>query len=220
MTARHSGQAHAVSIRRTLAAGAVLAIVLTACGDDDADDDAPPPASEAAPPATTDPDPGPGPGPDGGEPGATVTTGLETGTGTAPAGADAWRAAITTAETDTGGVAFALDGERNGWEVTVAVGDRGLEVQLGASGTDVLGSTDDDPLDADDRAALAGTVTLADAIATALVEVPGALDSAEADSGPGGASVWEVTVVAADGRDVEVAVDVATGEVLLVERDD
>jgi uncharacterized membrane protein YkoI len=32
--------------------------------------------------------------------------------------------------------------------------------------------------------------------------------------------VWEVTVVAADGRDVEVAVDVATGEVLLVERDD
>jgi uncharacterized membrane protein YkoI len=121
--------------------------------------------------------------------------------------ADSWRAVIDTAEAHADATAYEIDQEDTSTDVDVAVGDRSVEVTVSADGTEVVG-TEEDELDADDRQALAeATVTLADAIATAVVQVPGTLDDAALDE-DGGTVVWEVTVIET-GDDVEVFVDVS-----------
>jgi len=192
--------------RRSRLAGAACAAVLAlgACGDDD---DAP---SRSAAASASSPTGGPGAG--------TSTGGAPRNTAAAPPGDAAWAAAVATAEADAGGAAVAIDAGRDGFEVDVAVGDRTVEVRLGATGTDVLRRTDDEPLDADERAALEGGVPLTDAVATALAEVPGTLDGADPGSAQG-TPVWEVDVETGTG-DVEVVVDASTGDVVHVERDD
>ncbi len=133
--------------------------------------------------------------------------------------AEVWQMAIDTAESEAGGSAYELDDQDDDgtWQVDVAVDDRSVEVTVSADGTQVVGTEDDD-LDDDDRQALAAaTITLADAITTALAEVPGTLDDAEIDADDGTVA-WQVTVdVTPDVADVYV--DVATGAVLRVERD-
>lgn len=126
-------------------------------------------------------------------------------------------AAIGLAESEAGGTAFEVDREDDGtegWEVSVAVGDEEVDVDVDLAGTEVLGTDRDDDLDDDERAALAAaTITLADAIRTALAEVDGVLDDVELDE-EDGTGVWEVSV----GDDTEVYIDVATGDVLRVDQ--
>ena len=101
-----------------------------------------------------------------------------------------------------------------------------LKVKQLADGTDylpinpmgqvpALRTDDGDDLDSDERAALdSAQITLADAIRTALEEVGGTLDDVELDE-DGGTVAWEVSI----DDDVEVYVDITTGEVLRVDRD-
>lgn len=124
--------------------------------------------------------------------------------------------AIATAETEAGGIAYEIDDQDDDgtWEVDVAVDDRSVEVTVSADGSTVEGTEEDD-LDADDRAALdAASITLQEAIETAIGEVGGVLDDAELDE-ENGEYAWEVTVDGADSGDDDVEVRVAvTGEVL------
>lgn len=129
-------------------------------------------------------------------------------------------AAIATAQAETGGVAYEIDDEDDNreWEVEVRVGDRSVEVNVSFDGGTVLSTDDDDDLDSDDRAALdAATITLEQAIETALAEVNGTLDDVELDSDDG-RHYWEVTIDDSDrGDDVEVKVDVTTGEIIEID---
>lgn len=162
---------------------------------------------------------------DTGADGEAEDTGSETlaeGTGD-DAGADdldvLW-AAISTAEEDAGGTAYEVDDQDDDgtWEIDVAVGDRSIEVTVTSDGAEVVGTDDDDDLDDDDRRALdAATITIQDAITTALNEVPGTFDDAELDE-EDGSFHWEISIDATDGDDdVEVYVDVESGDVVRVD---
>ncbi|SOC52531.1 PepSY domain-containing protein [Ornithinimicrobium cerasi] len=131
-------------------------------------------------------------------------------------------AAIATAEAEAGGTAYEIDDQDDDgtWEVDVAVDDRSVEVTVSADGATVE-ATEDDDLDEDDRAALdAATITLVDAITTAVTEVDGVLDDAELEE-EDGSFFWEVSVDrtsnGAGDDDVEVRVDVTTGDVVEVD---
>lgn len=129
--------------------------------------------------------------------------------------------AIATAEAEAGGTAYEIDDEDDdeAWEVGIAVDDRGVEVKVSADGTTVTGTDDDDDLN-DERTGLQqAQVGIADAIETAIAEVGGTLDDAEL-SDDDGRYAWEVTVDADGDDDVEVYVDITSGEVLGVDRDD
>lgn len=132
-------------------------------------------------------------------------------------------AAIELAEAEAGGTAFEIDRDdlgAGGWEVSVAVGDDEVDVDIDREGTEVLGTDTDDDLDAEERAALdTATVTLADAIQTALDEVGGGLlDDVELDE-ERDTVAWEVTIDDGAGSDdVEVYVDIVTGEVVQADR--
>lgn len=125
--------------------------------------------------------------------------------------------AIETAEGEAGGTAYGIDDQEDdgSWEVDVAVGDRSVEVTVGADGS--VTSTEDDDLDDDDRAGLdAATITLSEAIEQAVGEVGGHLDDAELDEDDG-THFWEVSLDGTDrGDDIEVKVSVA-GEVLEID---
>ncbi|WP_131103925.1 PepSY domain-containing protein [Ornithinimicrobium sufpigmenti] len=125
--------------------------------------------------------------------------------------------AIQTAEEEAGGTAYAIDDQDDdgSWEVDVVVGDRSVEVTVGADGS-VVGTEDDD-LDDDDRAGVdAATITLSEAIEQAVGEVGGHLDEAELDEDDG-SHFWDVSLDGTDrGDDIEVTVSV-TGEVLEIE---
>ncbi|MFV0535605.1 MAG: PepSY domain-containing protein [Cumulibacter sp.] len=127
--------------------------------------------------------------------------------------------AIDKAEADTGGTAFEIDDQDDDgtWEVDVRTGDTAVEVSLSADGTQVL-NTEDDDLDAEDKAALdAASITLSDAITLAIEHVGGDLDDAELDGGDDGEGPhWEVSVDATDQGDVEVKVSI-DGEILNVD---
>ncbi|SRR5690625_4294602 len=198
-----------------------LAVPLAACGSDDEEPESPAPITEdgtpasgdtgASPDAATDPTTAPTAGPTG-EP----TTDADA---VPPAGADESGvfAAIELAEAELGGTAFEVDREDSpaGWEITVAVDNREVDVDVDQSGTEVLRTDDGDDLDDDDRAALdSAQVTLTDAIRTALDEAGGTLDDVTLDE-EDGTVAWEVGL----DDDVDVYVDVATGEVLRVDRD-
>ncbi|GAA1135120.1 PepSY domain-containing protein [Ornithinicoccus hortensis] len=128
-------------------------------------------------------------------------------------------AVIAVAEGEAGGTAYEIDDQDDdgSWEVDVAVGDRSIEVTVSADGQVV--ETEEDDLDEDDRDALAAaTITIVDAAAAGLDEVDGTLDDIELDE-EDGTFAWEVTIDTADDDDVEVYVDVTTGEVIRVDRD-
>lgn len=143
--------------------------------------------------------------------------------GSAPAGAAGdltvlGLAAIAGAEAETGGVAFGIDDQDDDgtWEVDVRVGDQHVEVTMSADGQTVE-STGEDDLDDDYRAGLdQATITLAEAIERATAEVGGTLDDAELDEDDG-RYAWDVTVDAPDRDDVDVKIDVATGEIIEVD---
>lgn len=129
-------------------------------------------------------------------------------------------AAILAAQEEVDGVAFEIDDqdEDGTWEVDVRVGDRSVEVTVDAQGT-VVRTDDEDDLDAEDREALdSAAVPLEEAISIALEEVGGQLDDAELDE-EDGTYVWKVSVDGTDdGRDdVEVSVDIVSGEVVKVD---
>lgn len=126
-------------------------------------------------------------------------------------------AAIEAAEADQDGTAVEIDDQDDDgtWEVTVRIGDRTVEVTVGADG-EVAGTDDEDDLDAEDIAALdAATTTLAEAIETAVAQTGGVLDDAELDE-EDGTYVWKVSVDGTDAGDddVEVHVDTVSGEVV------
>lgn len=143
----------------------------------------------------------------------------DSGPAAVPAPADdltaAALAAIATAQEETGGTAYEIDDEDEDgtWKVDVRVGDRSVEVTVSADGASVVGTEEDD-LDSEDAAGLdAATITLTEAVETAVAEVGGVLDDAELDE-EDGTHAWKITVDGADaGDDVEVLVSV-TGEVL------
>lgn len=118
-----------------------------------------------------------------------------------------------------GAQAFELDDNDDGWEVDVAVGDEEIEVRVSADGTQILSSERDGSVDSDDRAGLdaAGGFTLAEAVRAAITEYGGTapVDDASISDEDGGTFAWEVGFT----DDVEVYLDIATGEVLRVETD-
>lgn len=127
--------------------------------------------------------------------------------------------AIATAEKATGGTAYAIDDEDddNSWEVDIATGNSTVEVEVDATGAHVLSKENDDDRDDDRRLLDQVSVPLAEAITTAVTEVPGVLDGAELDDDR--ILTWEVTVDTTDRSDVEVAIDAATGSVVAGNRD-
>ncbi|MFK5582289.1 PepSY domain-containing protein [Serinicoccus sp. LYQ131] len=127
-------------------------------------------------------------------------------------------AAISTAEDAVGGTAYEIDDQDGDgtWEVEVAVGDRSHEVTVSADGAQVVGTPEEDGLDADDAAALeAAQATLVGAIETAVDEVGGVLDGASLDE-EDGSHRFEVELdrTGGDDDDITVVVDAATGEVV------
>ena len=154
-------------------------------------------------------------------------SGADDGTAQDPAGGDAGVPAeydgvlaaidLAVAEHD-GAPAFEVDDDDGGWEIHVAVGGDEIEVHVSADGTQVIGSERDSDLDSEDRNGLdaAGDYTLAEAVRAAITEYGGtaALDEVTIDE-ENGTFVWEVTFT----DDVEVYLDIATGEVLRVETD-
>lgn len=190
---------------------ALLALALTGCGQADGDEDGTgsgvtlEPSADAttsADDATTDDAP---------------TDDATTDGATATADGDvtaAGLAAISTAEGEVGGVAYTVDDSDDDgtWEVDVRTGSTSVEVTVAADGT--VSRTEEDDLDADDVAAIdAATVTLAEAIGAAVDETGGVLDDAEL-SDDDGAVHYEVSVRGADGAEVDVHVDAATGDVI------
>lgn len=200
-----------------------LALALSACGGDDTTDSngvnaqettSQAPASGTASSTDDDDDTS-----DDADHTSDDAQGSAAGTGADAAGLSAaGLAAITVAEEETGGTAYEIDDQDDdgSWEVQVRIGDAAQEVQIGADG-EFLGTEDDD-LDADDRDALdAATLTLAEAIETAVAEVGGQLDDAELET-EDGTYVWKVSLDGTDdGEDVDVHVDTASGEVVKVD---
>ncbi|KQR88926.1 PepSY domain-containing protein [Microbacterium sp. Leaf179] len=114
--------------------------------------------------------------------------------------------AANTAEADAGGRAFALDrGDDDSWEVHVAVGDREVEVHLASDGATVQSRSDDDGIDADERAALdAAVTTLADAVRIAAAQNPGGdrIDEVQLDDDGGD---WSWTIEMQSGAVVRIS---------------
>ena len=128
--------------------------------------------------------------------------------------------AIATAEDEVGGTAYAIDDQDDDgtWEIDLRVGDRSHEVTVAQDGASGVEKNEEDDLDDDDRAGLdAATITIAEAIEIAIDEVGGVLDDAELGEDDGRHS-FEVTLDGTDrGDDVDVKIDVATGEVIEID---
>lgn len=129
-----------------------------------------------------------------------------------------------TAEDEVSGTAYEMDDQdRDGtWEVDVAKDDdTSVEVTVSADGSKVVRTDDrDDTIDDDDRAGLdAAKITVVEAIDAAMKEADGTFDDAELES-EGGKHFWEVSLDDADGHDIEVRVDVATGKATVQQDDD
>ena len=127
-------------------------------------------------------------------------------------------AAIAAAESAVSGTAFAIDTDRRGWEVAVAVGDREHEVVVDAAGENVLNSREDGRLDSEVSADLPNVkISLSQALALATKASPGTVEDAELDR-ERGVTVWAVTMLS--GRtETEVYLDAADGKVLKIEKD-
>lgn len=199
--------------RRILATLAVSALALTAaaCTNDEATPTSPAPPPAATAPATEAPGAMPTPTPaEGATPGGDATPNERNAT--------ALRA-IATAAQAAGGTAYELDDadDDGQWEIDVMVGDRNHEVTVAADGQTVV-SREEDDADTEDRNRLQqAQTTIEQAIEAALMEVPGNLDDVELDD-DNGRTVWEVTVDEQNMQDVEVYVDVVTGDVVRADR--
>lgn len=183
-------------LKSTLIASTLIAsgLILTGC--------------TGAPPATTPPSTPPGAA-IADAPSAVATTGAPTSDDHNAAGL----AAVRLAETELGGRAIDLDHDSNRWEVEVLVGDRVHEVHINQSGTSITERLVDKAADTETkRRAAAATVTLTDAVTTALDQTQGVLDDADLDDHRG-AVVWAVTIDTPDRPDVNVHVDATAGTV-------
>lgn len=116
-------------------------------------------------------------------------------------------AAIATAQSSVNGRAVDLEWDDNEWEVDVLVGDVVHDLRVSADGSQVV-RTDDDPdtVDADDLTRInESTITMEQAIETALAERQGRLTDADLDEDE---HEWDVEV-----DDQEIRVDSRTGEI-------
>lgn len=130
--------------------------------------------------------------------------------------------AIGTAEKTYGGTAHAVDAQDSDgtWKVHVAVDERSVPVRVTASADEkeIVGTGSKESLGTEVTEGLdAASVTIEDAIRTAVDEVHGTLDEAEIDRKEG-SFVWAVSIDGTDGdHDTEVLVDVTSGDVVSVE---
>lgn len=202
-----------VRSRAAAVAALLLAVPLVGCTADS--DDAQPSTPAVDSPAPTADGSATPEAPADGDPAPDARTGAEVG-----AENETVATAIELAEATAGGTAFEVErtdaaGDRV-WEVSVAVDGAEIEVLVSLDGAQVLGSRPDGALSPDERAALdAATVTIAEAISTALAEVEGVLDEVDLER-HGDGYAWEVGIDHGDGQDTDVYVDVASGEVLAV----
>lgn len=178
----------------TAALLAPLALALVACGDDDADD------------AST-----------------STSASSDAGTGSQALQGDV-ETAVETALAEVDGTVFSVDGDAQGWDVTVVTAD-GVEndVDLSADATSVeRGPVEDTDTDADDAAEIERlqgvAVDHSAAMEAALGEVDGTVTGVEL-SEEGGTAIWEVTLNEDTADETTVEVDAETGEVLRTEQD-
>lgn len=164
--------------------------------------------TEAPSPATTTTDAGESPG-------ATSTAPPTRDAATVNQGA---LAAIQRAEESAEGVAFQLDDQDDGsWRVEVAVGNAEVEVTVSADGSQVVGTRERGQLDADDAAGVAAaTVSMRQAVETALQPGDGMVEEVELDR-EGTGFEWVVHLDRRD-DDIDVHIDVTTGQVLRTDR--
>lgn len=196
-------------------AAAALSLTLVACGTDN---DVPTvdvdPTATDTPGSVTDLSPSP----------ETTTDAATDETGTdepaeAPADDDTHAgvlAAIESAQAATGGTAFEVDDADGGsWEIYIADGDDELEVLVTSDGSEIILIEREGGLDASDSDGLAAaTITISEAIVIAADHGEGLIDDVNLDR-EGSGFAWEVTFV----NDVEVYIDVASGEIIRVEQD-
>ncbi len=121
-------------------------------------------------------------------------------------------AAIATAEAAGEGRAYAIDDqdEDGTWEVDVLMDSGATEYTISADGAQVV-KTEPEDLDSDERAALANaTVTLTQAITTAVEAGGQPLDDADFDD-ESGVWAWEVSLQT---RDTDIVIDPNSGGVI------
>lgn len=106
---------------------------------------------------------------------------------------------------DTGGVVVSQDWEDGVWEIDVVAGTTLHELKVK---DDQVIERETDDVDADDTAAASASVSIDDAIVTALESTPGELDEASYDDGR-----WEIEIDTVS-DDVNVYVDAETGEIV------
>lgn len=200
-----------------IALTAALALGITACGSsDDSDETTSSSASATSGAGTSSEDPTEeSSSDDRSSASSTASSG-----GSDDTGLEAVREAITAAEEQAGGDAYEVDDQEDDgtWEVDVAKGSQSIEVEVTGDGTATI--EDEDDLDDEDRAGLkAATITVTDAIETALKEVDGTFDDVELE-GEDGEHRWEVTVDDSKGDDREVTIDVTDGSVVSTDNGD
>jgi len=122
---------------------------------------------------------------------------------------------VATAEDEAGGTAYEIDDQdRDGtWEVDVARDDgTSVEVDVAADGSKVVRSDSEEQMDSEDRRALdAAKITVLEALEAGMKEADGTFDDVELET-EGGEHFWEVSLDGPSGKDIEVRVDVQTGE--------
>jgi uncharacterized membrane protein YkoI len=200
------------SRRTRLAAAAVLAplaLGLVACGgDDDDNDDVAAPTTSASPAPTDD----------------TMTDDDATDDGATTMVEGDVETAAKTALAEIDGTVFSVDGDAQGWDVTIVTAD-GVEndVDLSPDASSVVrgpsADTNEDADDAAERELLMGaSVDYLAAIEAASGEVQGTLTGVDL-SEDNGTAIWEVQFDEDTATETTVEVDAETGDVLRVEQD-
>jgi uncharacterized membrane protein YkoI len=198
----------------------VAALALAGCTDDSPSDDATAEGSPAVTPSqsagtatgSAAPDDDPSASPEADEDAASPSAEPSEGSG-GDADVDPTTgalAAVALAAAEADGTPYAIDTEAGSWQVDVAVDGASVEVTVDPTGTEVLGTRDDD-LDAEDRAALGdATVQLPEAVQRVVSQTGGTLREADLDADA--PASWSVSVTVG-GAEQEFDVDTATGEV-------
>lgn len=133
-----------------------------------------------------------------------------------PGSLGAAEAAVSTAESAVDGAqAYSIELEDDEtWSVDVLAGTSSTEVDVSADGSEVLRSeADDDHEDEERRELDAASVTIVEALEAALGAVEGTIDSADLDE-ENGTVVWEIEIRTGEGKEVDVVVDAASGEIV------
>ncbi|MFD1212053.1 PepSY domain-containing protein [Arthrobacter sp. GCM10027362] len=200
----------------TLSAAVGLALLLGACTGESPETGQVSPTATVTVTATAFPDIDglPSPGATGtASPGATgMASPGATGAATRPTDGRSAVEAAEAAITDGRAVGIDFSNRRQAWKVSVVGGDTEYEVLVSADGREVLDRKNDGSAEPDDRSGLeAASTGLADALRTALDEVPGTLDEASLDE-EDGKPVWEIEIDGANGSSTRVKIDAATGD--------